>query len=126
MSGGSGAPDQEDLQSPETASPAPSGSGSGDTSRPEAPGASVSSSEAALGWNILTDSGGYTVTGRVEDRPEDCMLLGLLSLAGPGVPSPSTDKAEYVDCPVWAAPDGAALYVELPGGGYVLAELVQP
>lgn len=78
------------------------------------------------GASIFTGEGVYALTGEVADAlPESAQALEPLSGLYPDASSPSTDAEEYVGCALFEAPDGR-LYLQLPQGGYAVAELVEP
>ena len=88
--------------------------------------ASSGTSETVAGVSIFTGEGAYALTGEVADAlPEGAQALEPLSGLNSDVPSPTTDAEEYVGCALFAAPDGR-LYLQLPQGGYAVAELVEP
>ena len=108
----------------------PCSSGSWDA----ASGGSASSASAAepgaaditRSASIFTAGGEYRLTGEVRDAlPEDAQALEALSGLYPDTPYPATDAEEYVGCALFEGPDGR-LYVQLPDGGYAVAEPVQP
>lgn len=75
---------------------------------------------------IFLDSQTYFLTGEiVEELPEGCAALGELSDADSDAPSPSTTVEAYVGCALWQGADGL-FYVQLPGGGYAVAERAEP
>lgn len=84
---------------------------------------------------VRGDRGGgvYVLSGEVlAEKPEEVELELLGNLLTLGLESPwlSTDVEEYVGLNLWAENDGSDLpptvYVELPAGGFAVAELVQP
>lgn len=108
-----------------TASDETAGGGAGDSSA----GASVGSTGENRGSIYLECQGGsavYALTGgMVDDLPGDSRLLGVLSALYPDAPCPTTSVEAYEGCPVFEGPEGM-LYVQLPDGGFAVAELVQP
>lgn len=107
---------------------------------PEAPGSPAldeglaGGSTAVISGTIGVQGGGtYVLTGEtLAELPEDggFVLLGQLLALYPDSPSPYTDAEEYVGLSLWAEDDGTdlppAVYVELPGGGFAEAVLMQP
>lgn len=75
---------------------------------------------------ILVDNRSYLSTGEtVSELPAGAEALGVLSEAEDGAPSPSTNGAEYVGCPLYAGPEGN-LYAELSQDTYAVFALAEP
>lgn len=75
---------------------------------------------------ILVDNRSYLATGEtVSELPAGAEALGVLSEAEDGAPSPSTNGAEYVGCPLYAGPEGN-LYAELSRGTYAVFAPAEP
>ena len=119
------------------------GSSSGSSSASageEAPGNGTSSDSAAGGTGssagaVDPQEGGtiflanqvYCLTGEtLPELPEGAVSLGELSALYPDAPSPSTDREEYVGCPVFQSADGTTLYVQRNDGQWAVAALAEP
>ena len=92
--------------------------GEGENSASASPG-------TAAQERLDTPQGEYRLTGEIVSAlPEGSRQLGVLFLEGEvSQEQLYTQKREYAGCMLWEGPDGMA-YVQLPGGGYALAESV--
>lgn len=85
----------------------------------------ASSQEGGAAQDVLrTPAGEYRLTGDlVSELPEDSRQLGVLFLEGEDSQEGLyTTRREYAGCMLWEGPDGT-LYVQLPSGGYALAQV---
>lgn len=107
-------PSMEDSALQESARP--SGTGTADSSKPQASSAKFFTERGAYGLLRCT----------IDALPDGCRALGVLSIAVPGTtPQPSTVDADYEGCPVWESADGSTLYLQLSGGNWLAAGLIQ-
>ena len=86
-------------------------------------GSSGTSSSGAAQDILHTPEGAYILTGEtVSTLPQDSRQLGVLFFQGEDSQTQLyTGRREYAGCMLWEGPDGI-LYVQLPGGGYALAQ----
>ena len=111
-----------------TTAGAPSQPGEGNGSAQEegsvSDGGSSGTSSSGAAQDILhTPEGAYILTGEtVSTLPQDSRQLGVLFFQGEDSQTQLyTGRREYAGCMLWEGPDGI-LYVQLPGGGYALAQ----
>ena len=109
-----------------TASSAACGAADMESGEVNSPAAGTGEAAAVADASIFTDQGEYRLTGEVTELlPEGARELEPLSGLYPDAPFPATDTEEYVGCALFEALDGR-LYLQLPQGGYAVAELVEP
>ena len=86
-------------------------------------GSSGTSSSGAAQDILYTPEGAYILTGEtVSTLPQNSRQLGVLFFQGEDSQTQLyTGRREYAGCMLWEGPDGI-LYVQLPGGGYALAQ----
>ena len=107
--------------------PAQPGEGNGSAQEEESSvsdgGSSGTSSSGAAQDILHTPEGAYILTGEtVSTLPQDSRQLGVLFFQGEDSQTQLyTGRREYAGCMLWEGPDGI-LYVQLPGGGYALAQ----
>lgn len=117
---GSGSDALEDMASPD-ASAEPT-----ESAPPAEPESSSPAPSVAESGTLYLDGNPYRLLDEtVGELPPDRRELGTLSALDPDAPSLCTDVEDYVGCPVFQTPDGL-LYVQLPQGGWAVAEPVQP
>lgn len=103
--------------------------GSGNTASGNTDGSASSSAGSAQepGGSIFLNSDVYLLTGEIADTlPPDVLSLGVLSALYPDAPSPSTDREDLTGREVFQRSDGTVLYIQLDGGLWAVASLVQP
>ena len=135
---GNSAPREGDYSGADAPNAMDSAGGSVEAEAPEttepSPGEGLSDSkQGALSGTIFVGGGSYILTGEVlAELPEggEPVLLGELLTMEPDSPRLCTDAEELVGLNLWAENDGTdlltAVYVELPKGGFVRAELAEP
>ena len=108
--------------SPDTGDGTANGSSGGTASSP-----SGGTAPAQEPGTIFLENTVYLFTGEtLSALPEDALALAQLSALAPDAPSPSTDREDYVGCPVFQSADGRQLYVQRDDGLWAVAAMAEP